>query len=89
MGGPKTISPFAETKTPGPEFVHSVALASNRQFVIFTAFSNSCGKEVVKFQKINPTTGAKIGAPIELLECSDFSNSFFGAYAVDILAVHD
>lgn len=89
MGGPKTISPFSETKTPGPEFVHSVALASNRQFVIFTSFSNSCGKEVVKFQKINPNTGAKIGAPIELLECSDFSNSLFGAYAVDILALHN
>jgi hypothetical protein len=89
MGGPKTISPFSETKTPGPEFVHSVALASNRQFVIFTSFSNACGKEVLKYQKINPNTGAKIGAPVELLECSDFSNSLFGAYAVDILALHD
>ena len=89
MGGPKTISPFSETKTPGPEFVNSVALASNRQFVIFTSFSKTCGKEVLKFQKINPNTGAKIGAPVELLDCNDFSNSLFGAYAVDILALHD
>jgi hypothetical protein len=89
MGGPKTISPFSETKTPGPEFVHSVALSSDRQFVIFTSFSNACGKEILKFQKINPNTGAKIGAPVELLGCSDFSNSLFGAYAVDILALHD
>lgn len=89
MGGPKTISPFAETRTPGPEFVHSVALASTRQFACFTAFDKNCGKEVLKFQQLNPNTGAKIGAPIELLECSDFSNSFFGAYAVDILALHD
>ncbi len=89
MGGPKTISPFSETKTPGQEYVHSVALSSNRQFVIFTSFNKTCGKEILKFQKINPNTGAKIGAPVELLECNDFSNSLFGAYAVDILALHD
>ncbi len=86
---PKTISPFSETKTPGPELVHSVALASNRQFVIFTSFSKTCGKETLKFQQINPNTGAKIGAPIELLDCNDFSASLFGAYAIDILAIHD
>jgi hypothetical protein len=65
--------------------VHSVALGPNGDFAIFSAFSTACQKEILRFQRLNANTGAKIGAPVTLIDCAAFSGSIFGAYAVDLL----
>jgi hypothetical protein len=84
-GTPKTIAPFTTTGAAGAENVHSVALGPNGDFAIFSAFSTACQKEILRFQRLNANTGAKIGAPVTLIDCAAFSGSIFGAYAVDLL----
>jgi hypothetical protein len=87
LGTPKTIAPFANTAQPGTETVQSVALAPDGGYALYTAFSPTCQKEIVKFQKLNPNTGAKVGPASVVIDCSKFSNSIFGAYGLDLMRV--
>ncbi|HSE39810.1 MAG TPA: hypothetical protein VLH08_03525 [Acidobacteriota bacterium] len=88
-GSPKTIAPFSETGQPGAQSVHSLALSPNGDFALFTSFDVSCGKETLKYQRLNPNTGAKNGGPITVLNCSNLASTSIGGYAIDLIPTLD
>jgi hypothetical protein len=87
VGKPKIIAPFTTNPQPGLHALQSVSLAPDGRFALYTVYSAECKKEIVKFQRLNPNTGSKMGAPQTLAGCSSFSNSITGAYGLDVIAL--
>lgn len=84
VGKAKVIAPFAITQQPNAERFASVAFEPNARFALYTAYSPTCGKQIVKSQRFNPNTGSKIGPPKVLLDCNAFANSIVGAFGLDL-----
>lgn len=74
LGPPKPIVKV-RTGLGSSDFFQSVAIDPQGRFVIYTVFSPSCKKWILKFQRINPVTGKKIGGAKLLAGCPDVSSS--------------
>jgi hypothetical protein len=73
-----SISNAVITTTPG-------VLAPDSSFVIYNVYAGSCKKEIIVAQRINPLTGAKIGAKKTLLGCNNLANILVGFFGIDLI----
>jgi hypothetical protein len=88
---PSVISPpiilvnFTNTTLSSNTLFQSVAIDPEARFVLYVQYSGSCQKNILKFLRINPQTGRKIGAPKILAGCPDLSGTNnSGAYGLDV-----
>jgi hypothetical protein len=84
-GPPTTIVPAAKTVQPASEGFQSVAVDPRKNFVVFTGTTPACGAGILKFQKLNPNNGAKMGPPGILLDCPDLGTTITGMLGIDVI----
>ena len=88
---PSGISPpiilvnFKNTTLASNTFFQSVAIDPLARFALYVQYSGSCQKNILKFLRINPQTGRKMGGPKILAGCSDLTGTNnSGAYGLDV-----
>jgi hypothetical protein len=84
MGPARLLTPLQSTLQPGAETLQSVSIEPQGRFAFYASYSSACKKEIVKAQKLNPKTGAKMGGPQTLVGCEEFARSITGAYGLDV-----
>jgi hypothetical protein len=84
IGVAKQFTNFAKALQFGPETAHSVALAQDGRFIIYTRYNSACKKEIMVIQRLGPRTGNKIGPPKVLFGCGSLANIPVGYYGIDV-----
>lgn len=84
IGVAKQFTNFANAPQFGPETTHSVALAEDGRFMIYTRYNPACKKQIMVIQRLGPRTGNKIGPPKILFGCSSLANIPVGYYGIDV-----
>jgi hypothetical protein len=82
---PTTIASEATTIAGSAPFFQSVAMDPKGRFIVYAGFSPACKKLLMKFQRLNPLTGGKIGGPKVLVGCPDVSTSSTGVYGLNVI----
>ncbi|MCI0615867.1 hypothetical protein L0244_23020 [bacterium] len=89
VGGPRVFAPFKSTPC-YLCFLQSVAVSPGGNIVFYIDFDDSCRKNVLKAQMMNPRTGKKIKASQLIIGCNqipgegDFGWVQDGIYGIDI-----
>ena len=82
----RNIAPRAKTVQPTAEAFQSVAIDPNKRFAVYSYSDPNCGGAlVVRFQRLNPATGTKIGPPRSVIGCSQLKTTITGLYGLDIM----
>jgi hypothetical protein len=85
-GSENVIQPFQNSPLAGLErYFQNVAVSNDAGSVIYTSYDAACKKDVLWYQKVNPTTGSKVGGRTPLINCASLANAPFGIHAVDLL----
>ena len=85
LAGPrKAITPPTRSVGLAIENRQSVAIDPAGRYVLYTQFSPTCLKQVLKYQRIDPATGNKIGPVVTQISCADLNGKLLGVYGIDV-----
>jgi hypothetical protein len=87
FGPLKLVSSVLPAPQSSAESFPSVLVSPDGTFVIYTAYNNSCKKQILILQRINPQTGDKVGPQKTLIGCGQLTNIAIGLYGIDILRI--
>lgn len=80
-----TIAVEPTTIAGSAPFFQSEAIDPKARFVLYAGYSSACKKLILKYQRINPLTGRKIGGPKILAGCPDVAASSTGVYGLNVI----
>jgi hypothetical protein len=83
-GSRKAITPPTKSVGLAIENRQSVAIDPAGRYVLYTQFSPTCLKQVLKYQRIDPATGNKIGPAVPQVSCTDLTGKLLGVYGIDV-----
>jgi hypothetical protein len=84
IGTPKPLTNFVKAPQFGPQSTHSVALAQDGSFILYTVNSSACKKEIMVIQRLG-ASGNKVGPPKTLFGCTQLSTIPIGLFGMDVV----